>query len=1840
MATKNLVPRASGEGSLGTSTKKWGNALFVSGSYEDLKVSKITLQDGTGLIQAAAGSTVTVTTGSNGEYLIDASGGSSAEADKIISGDTQVVAIDASSASGGKIEITLDNSKFWEFDSTGDFIPHGTNKPSVGSATNKVEKVFVNDELSIGDSVIKYDTTNNKLQLRNTSSDTLDNIVTSSDLTAQLGSYLTSETDTLDTVVSRGATTQAAITINNVVIGSSTKEIKLNKIISTSTNEDVIIEPNGTGVTRIGGNDSVDIKKGEISIKSDGSSVSSLKIWNTSNSNHTKLIGSNVTSDKSLVLPIPSGSSGTLALKSEVDAMASGIKTQKTVRVASTLPLTVTQNVANQTLTSSQNGAFSLDGISSFSVNDRILIKDQEEEKENGVYVLTTVGDSSSPWVLTRSDDFNNGDSVAGYFVFVEQGSSNADKGFVCINNSGSDNPDGTIGIEFSQFSKAGEVTAGTGLTKSGSSLNVDPIQTQITSVGTLSSLTTTGNIETTNGILTVKGFATLKDNLTVAGSTILKGDLVINDPSDTHSVTLKVPEISSSYSLTLPTTAGTDGYVLKTDGSGTLEWIQQSSGGIANVAADPNPTLGGWLKTGSNRIQGNLLPDSSFNSRTLGSDGNRWLSIHGTSFFVYDSVGLSYGIKRDSSKLVIENTRVNEDAVIELLPKSSTYNSKLRLLSGQENLLGSIEFDGITGISVPSPSQGYPASIVSSKNTGANEQDVSGLNFLLGDSSGTVIPGSLGTSGNGPRDSAVNLKLNVGKSSSTFFHALKIKNFPATGSYGGEINLYEAGHESSTKHVKIASPQALGSTYPLILPKDKYVVSSNKKQVLVVNNASGQMAFEDFSQSDIFDLPRETMPGDAGSSDDDKFNNNDDFMSFADKNSTDGSYTTKKATIAEFKNYFLNLKSDSDLLINTTYNPEGASSGHDGGSNRFKAIIQDNKVTKAKLEQVSSKRVLGNLTANTANVEEIEVDTDSTLGGESATDTKLVTQKAIRDYIESRVSTSSAVNKVYNIALTDSTPRVYWDESNNQAVNMSLIDTIENNVQGDVAKDKKFSIKRRTQASLDIICSDGDSSDGIVYYASSTAYTAAYNNSAGTLTNSGSQSQLDVDGQNPSVSTKVLIKNQTDQRQNGIYVVTNTGSNSTNWVLTRDASMSTSTDASGFGVFVKSNGSSNNNKYFVCTSTQGSATPGTDNIVFEHYTGSQTGTKGSPLPGQKIRLKDCIDNVCDFVITHSDTEVTSTKLNNGDTIYSSGSVTVSVDSNVTAFSLPIGWSNTFTQNNLLKEIRDAIFADPANEQLMNLTLELSDLPAQANGQQTLQVKQSIGGTEGNVAVSNNITNITLQGSTGGSSSQNTFDGGLNDGLDDLALDGFKYSHAEMLESDLNLTGTIDVNINSLAKQYLIPFNNAVVMSGSREEKIVNNFIPPFALNTTSASTSHVYPHLSLLFDAKYLIYKNFDTNEKIKTKKFTDVLHNIPSNQLYRKRYWSNAFSKYSIGLLGFSSNKLFEYPVYSIITHDQQNNKDYGNRSGNPDLKNNISTYIYHEGLRDIFKAGAGRSHYILHKRSETPRHLVFRSIGIVGSTFGTNDLLMYNRNKENQIHIKGTSVINNAVCTYEPFISRLDDRNIDNNLQGIPTIFLPKLDEGSLYNSNDLEDRIIKIKVDPTNISYDASDPSINSRGSDHHKVIFAFRTSKLNNRGPILSPENDSITRDYTVPVTDLSMLSGEVVIRPGQNQKHNRLPYINNAVNQSRYYINPNSQMLKTYLRDAGSSSTFHGVVMHADANKLATFFEWQDFILIEMSATQSSTFEFKIKKIQKTLTKDDGTQVTYNLFNWFLNKQE
>ena len=161
-----------------------------------------------------------------------------------------------------------------------------------------------------------------------------------------------------------------------------------------------------------------------------------------------------------------------LATKSYVDGVAEGLDVKGSVVVATTAAGTLASDFANTS---------SIDGVT-LATGDRILIKDQATGSENGIY---TVNASGAP---TRAVDMAAASNAKGNFVFVEKGTANGDAGFVCTNDT-----NGTVGthaLTFTQFSGAGQITAGTGLSKSGNTLSVDAAQTGITSVGTLTALT------------------------------------------------------------------------------------------------------------------------------------------------------------------------------------------------------------------------------------------------------------------------------------------------------------------------------------------------------------------------------------------------------------------------------------------------------------------------------------------------------------------------------------------------------------------------------------------------------------------------------------------------------------------------------------------------------------------------------------------------------------------------------------------------------------------------------------------------------------------------------------------------------------------------------------------------------------------------------------------------------------------------------------------------------------------------------------------------------------------------------------------------------------------------------------------------------------------------------------------------------------------------------------------------------------------------------------------------------------------------------------------------------
>jgi len=221
-------------------------------------------------------------------------------------------------------------------------------------------------------------------------------------------------------------------------------------------------------------------------------SNSKIDNWNVDNININQNTISTTNSNGSLVLD-PNGSGKINASNSRiinvtdptqpqdaatkyyVDANSSGLDVKKSCELGTTAALaTVTYDNGSSgvgaTLTASANGALSVDSVA-VAVDERILVKDQAAQLQNGIYTVTATGGASAVFVLTRADDFDTTTEVTpGAFTFVSKGTANPDNGYVM-------STDGTIvigttAIVFDQFSGAGQIIAGDGLTKSGNTMS------------------------------------------------------------------------------------------------------------------------------------------------------------------------------------------------------------------------------------------------------------------------------------------------------------------------------------------------------------------------------------------------------------------------------------------------------------------------------------------------------------------------------------------------------------------------------------------------------------------------------------------------------------------------------------------------------------------------------------------------------------------------------------------------------------------------------------------------------------------------------------------------------------------------------------------------------------------------------------------------------------------------------------------------------------------------------------------------------------------------------------------------------------------------------------------------------------------------------------------------------------------------------------------------------------------------------------------------------------------------------------------------------------------------
>ena len=175
------------------------------------------------------------------------------------------------------------------------------------------------------------------------------------------------------------------------------------------------------------------------------------------------------------------------------------------------------------------------------------------------------------------------------------------------------------------------------------------------------------------------------------------------------------------------------------------------------------------------------------------------------------------------------------------------------------------------------------------------------------------------------------------------------------------------------------------------------------------------------------------------------------------------------------------------------------------------------------------------------------------------------------------------------------------------------------------VTQDPTSNFQLATKQYVDTLVASGIHFHTPVRVESPTPLNATYNQPGGagdgvgaTLTNAGTQAALVIDGITVAVSDRVLVYTQTNATQNGVYVVTDTGSVSTNWILTRSSDTNTygivgPTTLSEGSTFFVQQGTTGAGETYTCN-TQGVIVFGTTNINFVQISSTQIYSAGTGL--------------------------------------------------------------------------------------------------------------------------------------------------------------------------------------------------------------------------------------------------------------------------------------------------------------------------------------------------------------------------------------------------------------------------------------------------------------------------------------------------------------------------------------------------------------------------------------------------------------------------------------------------
>jgi hypothetical protein len=162
----------------------------------------------------------------------------------------------------------------------------------------------------------------------------------------------------------------------------------------------------------------------------------------------------------------------TSAIQTQIDAISSQVTPdwQPSVRAATTAALAANTydngtSGVGATLTGNSNGALAAQDAITLVADEELLVKDESTGANNGIYVVTQVGDGSNPYILTRRTNFDaDADITAGATVFISEGTANGNETWQLTTDD--DITVGTTALVFAQLTGAG---GGGSITEDGS---------------------------------------------------------------------------------------------------------------------------------------------------------------------------------------------------------------------------------------------------------------------------------------------------------------------------------------------------------------------------------------------------------------------------------------------------------------------------------------------------------------------------------------------------------------------------------------------------------------------------------------------------------------------------------------------------------------------------------------------------------------------------------------------------------------------------------------------------------------------------------------------------------------------------------------------------------------------------------------------------------------------------------------------------------------------------------------------------------------------------------------------------------------------------------------------------------------------------------------------------------------------------------------------------------------------------------------------------------------------------------------------------------------------------